>query len=575
MGTPVYARILELLEAEGIDQMFGIPDPGFVHMVVEAEKRGWSVVAPHHEQSGAFMADAWSRMTGKPGVCFGTMGPGVANLAAAAIVAHKENSPTLFLAGNRARSEEYRVKRGRIQYIRQTQFFEPAMKYVGVIEYAEHTDDILREALRTAQSGKPGPVYVEIPSHVLFQEPNWGPLLTPDEYRLVHMPAAAAHIEEAVRLIAAARAPILLVGQGVHTARAQAPVGELARLLGCPIVQTSGGTSYIPGLEDRTFSYGFSPSAVEAVTQSDLCIAIGTELGEPVHLGLFRHWAAGDAARKWIYIERDPLAFGVNRTIDVPMLADLRDAVPQLVAALKDKPRAPSADLDRWMKAEIDLKAKLDAEAPKGQALINTARLVIEATKAFPQDGIMVRDGGSLTIFTWTYSQARPHDVMWNQNLGHLGTGLPYAIGACLAAGGKRPTMLLTGDSSFLFHISELETAVRKQLPVICVVSCDYSWGLEVGVYRRMLGAQSPETEAHWSIGVRFDQIAKGFGAYGEYVDRDEEIGPAIRRALASGRPAVIQVPVDPDANATEAPNYQEYSTWGHYTPPGPATTDG
>jgi acetolactate synthase-1/2/3 large subunit len=567
MTVPVYERILHLLEAEGIKTLFGIPDPGFVHMAVTAEGRGWEVIAPHHEQAGCFMADAWGRMKGTPGVCFGTMGPGVANLAAAAIVAHKENSPTIFLGGNRARSEEYRVRRGRIQYISQTKFFEPAMKYVGVIEYAERTDDIIREALRVAQSGTPGPVYVEIPSHVLHQTPEWGPLLKPDEYRLVHIPAAAAHIEQAVKLIGEAKAPILLVGQGVHTARAQEPVGELAKLIGCPIVQTSGGTSFIPGMEDRTFSYGFSPSAVEAVKASDLVVAIGTELGEPVHLGFMHHWAEGDANRKWIYIERDPLAFGVNRRIDVPMVADLRDAVPQLIDALKATPRAPAPDLDRWIKAEADLKAKLDNDAPRGQPLINTARLVTEATRAFPKDGIMVRDGGSITIFTWTYSQAHPHDVMWNQNLGHLGTGLPYAIGACLATGGKRPALLLTGDSSFMFHISELETAVRKKLPVICIVSCDYSWGLEVGVYRRMLGPQSPETEAHWSTGVRFDKIAEGFGAYGEYVDRDEEIGPAIQRALASGRPAVIQVPVDPDANATEAPNYQEYSTWGHYTP--------
>ena len=177
----------------------------------------------------------------------------------------------------------------------------------------------------------------------------------------------------------------------------------------------------------------------------------------------------------------------------------------------------------------------------------------------------MVRDGGAITIFTWTYSQAKPHDVMWNQNLGHLGTGLPYAIGAQIAAGPGRPVMLITGDSSFMFHISELETAVRKKLPVICVVSCDYSWGLEVGVYRRMLGPQSPETEAHWSTGVRFDKIAEGFGAYGEYVEHDEEIAPAIARALASGRPSVIQVPVNPDANATESPNYEEYSSWARY----------
>ena len=125
--------------------------------------------------------------------------------------------------------------------------------------------------------------------------------------------------------------------------------------------------------------------------------------------------------------------------------------------------------------------------------------------------------------------------------------------------------MLLTGDSSFLFHISELETAVRKNLPVICVVSCDYAWGLEVGVYRRMMGPQSPETEAHWGKQVRFDKIAEGFGAHGEYVERAEEIGPAIARALASGKPAVIQVPIDANANATESPNYEEYSSWARY----------
>jgi thiamine pyrophosphate-dependent acetolactate synthase large subunit-like protein len=368
-----------------------------------------------------------------------------------------------------------------------------------------------------------------------------------------------------VKLIREARQPILLVGHGVFTARAHKSVSGLARVLACPIIQTSGGTAFLEGLEDRTFAYGFSPSAVDAVDKSDVVIAIGTELGEPVHFGSGRHWERGDANRKWIYIERDPLSIGVNRRIDVPLVGDLRDIVPQLVDALRDKPRTPSADFDGWVKKQTDHKAGLAASAPSGMVPVHPARLVVEATKAFPKHGIMARDGGAVTIFTWTYSQATPHDVMWNQNLGHLGTGLPYAIGAQIAAGVDTPVMLITGDSSFLFHISELETAVRKKLPIICVVSCDYSWGLEVGVYRRTLGAQSPETEAHWSKGVRFDKIAEAFGAYGEYVEREEEIGRAIARALASGKPAVIQVPVDPDANATEAPNYQEYSSWAAY----------
>ncbi len=562
MSSPVYQRILELFEAEGIKTLFGIPDPGFVHMAVAAEGRGWDVVAPHHEQAGAFMADAWGRMTGKSGVVFGTMGPGVANLAAAAIVAHKENSPTIFLAGNRGREADQRVRRGRIQYISQPKHFEAAMKYIGVIEYAHQTDEIIREAIRVANSGKPGPVYVEIPMHVLHETPEWGPILEPEAYRLTNLGASQPMLAAAAKLLSEAKSPLILAGHGIFTARAQAQVAELARKLGCPIVQTSGGTSFFPGVEDRMFSHGFSRPAVEAVDESDVVLAIGTELGEPVHYGLHRHWERGNAARKWIYVERDPLSIGVNRPIDVPLVGDLRDIVPQLIAAVPQ--RADHPRLAQWIADQAKHRTDLAAAAPSGGQPVHTARLVVEATKAFPKDGIMVRDGGAITIFTWTYSQAQPHDVLWNQNLGHLGTGLPYAIGAQLA-NPERRVMLLTGDSSFLFHISELETAVRKNLPIVVVVSCDYAWGLEVGVYRRTLGPQSPETEAHWGKDVRFDKLAEAFGAHGEYVESDDQIGPAIARALASGKPAVIQVPVDPDKNATEAPNYEEYASWARY----------
>ncbi|EUA56457.1 thiamine pyrophosphate enzyme, central domain protein [Mycobacterium xenopi 4042] len=112
----------------------------------------------------------------------------------------------------------------------------------------------------------------------------------------------------------------------------------LAELMACPVIQTSGGTSYIPGLEDRTFPYGFSAAAVEAVTASDLCVALGTELGEPVHYGRTRHWAQNDPIRKWIYVEQDPTAIGVNRPVDVALVGDLRAVVPQLVDALGDSP---------------------------------------------------------------------------------------------------------------------------------------------------------------------------------------------------------------------------------------------
>jgi acetolactate synthase I/II/III large subunit len=562
MPVKVYERILDLFEAEGIQTLFGIPDPNFVHLFLTAEKRGWQVLAPHHEEVAGFMAEAAWRVTGKPGLCIGTLGPGMANLAGAIMCAKVENSPVIFLGGQRARITEQRVRRGRIQFVSQAGLFAPSVKYAASIEYADQTDEIIRHALRISQSGTPGPCYIEYPKHVIQQELDVPAPLAPQAYRLVRQAASAPAIDSAVRLIRAAKQPILLVGHAVHCARAQEPVGALAKLLGCPVIQTSGGTSFIKGVEDRTFPYGFSPVAVEAVVKSDLCIAIGTELGEPVHYGKGRHWAAGNADRKWVLIELDPAAIGVNRPIDVPLVGDLRAVVPQLVDALKGPPRSPSPELAGWVKQEEARLTELAESAPKGMTPIHTASFVVEATKAFPKDGIMVRDGGATVVFQWTYSQAKPHDVVWNQNFGHLGTGLPYAIGASVAEGKKRPVMLLTSDSSFLFHISELETAARVKAPLVCVVGVDHQWGLEVHVYRRTFGQGTAETGTHWGKEVRFDKIAEGLGCYGEYVERADEIGPAIGRAYASGKPGVIHVPIDPKVNSENMPNYQEFSTW-------------
>lgn len=570
-GTPVYKRILELFEAEGINTLFGIPDPNFVHMFLEAERRGWTVVSPHHEAAGGFMAEAASRITGKPAVCIGTLGPGIANCAPAIQCALVENSPVIFLSGQRARVTEQRVRRGRIQFVRQVPLFENSVKYAASIEYADQTDEIIREGIRKAMSGTPGPVYIEYPSHIITQELDLPEVLPPSRYRLVNQGADIDKVAEAAKLIREAKNPILLVGHGVHTSRTGAAVRELAELMNCPVIQTSGGTSYIEGIEDRTFQYVFSRASIEAVTESDLCLALGTELGEPVHYGKWRYWMKNEAIRKWIYVEQDASAIGVNRPIDVPLVGDLRGVVPQLVAALRDTPRAPAPGLAKFMadgQAELDELAEetLSRSDGTGDVPIHTARFVVEASKAFPRDGILIRDGGATVVFQWTYSQCKPHDVIWNQNFGHIGTGLPYATGAMLAdraaTGRPRPGMLISSDSSFMFHIAELEVAAREKLPLVCVIGVDNQWGLEVGVYKRTFGHGTEETGVHWSKAVRFDKIAEGFGCHGEYVTRAEDIRPAIERAYASGGPGVVHVVIDPKANSEEMPKYEEFRTW-------------
>src|ERR1700761_6747284 len=168
MPVKVYERILQLFEVEGIKTLFGIPDPNFVHMFVAAEKRGWNVVTPHHELAAGFMAEGYARMNGTPALCIATLGPGVANAAGAMMCAKVENSPVIFIGGQRARIIEQRVRRGRIQFVRQEPLFAPSVKYSASIEYPDQTDEIIRHALRICQSGTPGPVYIEYASHVIL-----------------------------------------------------------------------------------------------------------------------------------------------------------------------------------------------------------------------------------------------------------------------------------------------------------------------------------------------------------------------------------------------------------------------
>lgn len=569
-GTPVFKRILDLFEAEGIKTLFGIPDPNFVHLFLEAESRGWTVVSPHHEASAGHMAAAAARITGKPALCIGTLGPGMANMMPAIQCAKVENDPVIFMGGQRARITERRVRRGRIQFVRQEPMIEDSVKFSSSIEYADQTDEIVREAIRVAMSGTPGPAYIEYPAHVILEELDLPPVLPPHRYRLTNQGADGDRIAEAAEIIRNAKNPVLLVGHGVYTAKAGASVKELAELMQCPVIQTSGGTSFIEGLEDRTFPYGFSEASIDAVVESDCCVALATELGEPSHYGRWRHWVDNEANRKWIYVQQDPTAIGVNRPIDVPLVGDVRAVVPQLVRALKDTPRKAASSLAEYIQRDADQLVELAEEAatkPDGStAKMHTSQFVTEATKAFPKDGILIRDGGATVIFQWTYSQAKPHDVIWNQNYGHIGTGLPYATGAMLAdqaeTGKQRPGMLITSDSSFLFHVGELEVAVRKNLPLVVIVGVDFQWGLEVGVYKRTFGKGTKETGVHWSDKVRFDKIAEGFGAAGEYVEKAEDIGPAIKRAYERGGCTVIHVPIDPAANSEEMPNYSEFRTW-------------
>jgi acetolactate synthase I/II/III large subunit len=340
-------RILDLIQAEGVNTLFGIPDPSFFAMFLEAERRGMEIVSPHHEQAAALTADGFYRMTGKPVVMCMNKGPGVANVMSGANFFMKENVPAVFIMANRQRFYEQKVRRGKMQYMSQPPLFENTMKYTGVIEYPQQTDEIFHEAFRKALGGVPGPSYIELPLGVMQAKFDLPPVLKPSQYRLVHQRADAQSLAEAAQLIAAAKNPVLLLGQGCFVSRAHAVLTELAGKMMCPILQTNAVEAVLPGMEDRTFPYS-SEVGAEVASASDLVLAIGTELGEALNYGRGHSWKSGNETRKWIYVERDPDAFGVNRPIDVPLVGDLRDIVPQLNEALAGLKRSLTAKLPEW-----------------------------------------------------------------------------------------------------------------------------------------------------------------------------------------------------------------------------------
>ncbi|MCB2061615.1 MAG: thiamine pyrophosphate-binding protein, partial [Novosphingobium sp.] len=559
----MHERIVDLVQAEGIDTLFGIPDPSFFALFIEAERRGMQIVSPHHEQAAALTADGYYRMTGKPAVLCLNKGPGVANIMAGVNFLMKENVPAVCIMANRQRFYEQKVRRGKMQYMKQAPLFENTVKFAGTIEYPQQTDEIFQEAFRRALSGVPGPTFVELPLGVMQATFDLPPPLSPDRYRLVHQRADAQSIAEAKALIEGAKAPVLLLGQGGFVSRAHEVLTELASKLNCPILLSNAVEAILPGMEDRTFPYS-SEVGAEIAGQSDVVLAIGTELGEALNYGRGHSWKVGNESRKWIYVERDADAIGVNRPIDVPLVGDLRDIVPQLNKALAGVNRSLPAKLGEWTQRRDAHKKSIEDYVPKTSMPIHPGLVPIETSKVLPADSVLVRDGGGASMWASALMQFTPRDSMWSSNWGAIGNGLPMAMGAQMAMGNKRRAVLYTGDSAFLFHISEIETAVRKKLPIICIVSVDHAWGLEAASYKANFGENTSTPEARWSNEVRLDKTAESFGAHGEYVEKAEDLAPAVERALASGKPAVIHVEVDQKASSSfeGIPGFAEFRAW-------------
>jgi len=546
--------LMECLANQGPDPVFSIPDGGYnvlFDWCHHNKDRGVRFITPRHEAAGAHMADGYYRVTGRPAIAVAGAGPGAANLVSGVITAAGEDIPMIVITTSR-RSDLISPWRGAMQCFDQTKMFGTVCKKSMFISRLDRLPAAVENAYKTAMTGVPGPVNIDIPEDILNSKIDTKEVEpTPrveDDLMFAATGASDAAIEEAAKMIVDAEEVVIHAGATVVRSGAWKDLVELAEYIGCTVSTTPGGRGAIP--EDHPQAIPpVCGTARAAMSQADVLLAVGCKFGELDFYGKPPLFGV-PGMQKLIHIHRVPERIGMNRKADVPLIGHAPIVLRQLLESLKGKTekREPHPKVKQYQ----DLKKMWEEEQIqkycKADDPMTTGRVVKEARDFFPRDTVMVMDGGNTSMWNSFLNKIyEPRTFLWTADFGHLGTGVPYAVGAKVASQGK-DVCLISGDGAFGFNMMELETARKDDLPIICIVAVDRAWGMEKTAQQRCFGHADyyVNVEHH---PVRYDEMAKAMDCFGAHVERADQLKTALYEAKESCMPAVIHVDVDKEAN--------------------------
>lgn len=549
--------LLRSLHAENVRHITAITDGTYMIFLEALERLGeeldMHLVVPRHEAAGAHIADAYTRVTGEPAVVMACAGPGAANLLSGVICAQAENSPVVAITTMRRTdvSDDYRHMGG-TQSPSHLELFKPATKWNGRIGHWRHIPDMVRHAFRVADSGMPGPVHLVIPEDVLLQTgdpaeaPIWPRARTRVAARSMADPQA---VKKAAAMLVKADMANIHAGNGAARAGAGDKILALAELLQAPVTNNVSARGIIG--EDHDLYYApVCPAAYMAHAQADVILAVGSRLGELAMWGRPPLW--GDPAEQpTIQIERDPANIALNRPVDVALIGDAKVVMGQLLEAVQELTDQKEADARQIVLKEFRANWQQDLDNQISDAerepMLN-GQMIAAACEYFADNAILCLDGGNTVLTAQHYIKPKQEGtVLYTANFGHLGTGLPYAIGAKLAAP-DRPVYCISGDSAFGFNMQELETAVRLNVPITVIVAVDGAYGMEKTAQQRVFNREAPWFH-HDHAPVRYDLVAEAMGCHGEYVTSTDALHEAMARGEASSKPTIIHAVVDSEAN--------------------------
>ncbi|MBV8899697.1 MAG: acetolactate synthase large subunit [Verrucomicrobia bacterium] len=526
--------LVAALENEGVERIFGVPGEENLDVVESLRRSRIQLVLTRHEQSAAFMAATYGRLTGRAGVCISTLGPGALNLVTGAAYAQLGAMPMIMITGQKAIRTS---RQARFQIVDVVATMKPLTKSSRQIVSAASIPTLVRDAFRVAQEERLGPVLLELPEDVAGEETDDPPPLVPPHP--VDLPVAhPAALDRAAAMIRAAGRPLVMLGAAASRPRLSAALSEFVRRMGIPFFNTQMGKGAVAGgsnLYMGTAALSERDYVHQAIDQADLIVAIGHDTVEkPPFL-------MGPGGPQVIHVGYTPVTVEQVFFPHAEVVGDVGPSLALLADRLEGKVKTASALLPL---REAILRRIMD-RATENRFPLTPQRIVHDVRQVIPEDGIVALDNGMYKIwFARNYRTHVANTLLLDNALATMGAGLPSAMMASMLYSGRR-VLAVCGDGGFMMNSQELETAVRLSLNLVVLILDDQAYGM-------IRWKQAVDNFPDWGLtfgNPDFAKYAESYGARGWRVEKADGLAPILEAAFKAGGVHLVAVPVDYSEN--------------------------
>jgi acetolactate synthase-1/2/3 large subunit len=526
--------LVAALENEGVERIFGVPGEENLDVVESLRRSRIQLVLTRHEQPAAFMAATYGRLTGRPGVCISTLGPGALNLVTGAAYAHLGAMPMIMITGQKAIMTS---RQARFQIVDVVATMKPLTKSSRQIVSAASIPTLVRDAFRVAQEERLGPVHLELPEDIAGEEINDPPPLVPPHP--VDLPVAhPAAIDRAAAMIRGAERPLIMLGAAANRPRLSAALSEFVRRAGIPFFNTQMGKGAVAGgsnLYIGTAALSERDYVHQAIDQADLIVAIGHDTVEkPPFL-------MGPGGPQVIHVGYTPVTVEQVFFPHAEVVGDVGPSLALLADRLEGRIKTASALLSL---REGILRRIMD-RATEDRFPLTPQRIVHDVRQVIPEDGIVALDNGMYKIwFARNYRTHVANTLLLDNALATMGAGLPSAMMASILYPGRR-VLAVCGDGGFMMNSQELETAVRLGLNLVVLILDDHAYGM-------IRWKQAVDDFPDWGLtfgNPDFVKYAESYGARGWRVEKADGLAPTLEAAFKTGGVHLVAVPVDYSEN--------------------------